>query len=88
MCCDYKILSKIISNRLKSIMPDIISKEQFCCPGRTIVDNNLLLRDVVYYCNENNIQGAVLSLDWSKAFDRVSHSFLYKSMKKWDLVIM
>ena len=46
MCCDYKILSKIISNRLKSILPDIISKEQFCCPGRTLVDNNILLRDV------------------------------------------
>ena len=30
----------------------------------------------------HNIQGAVLSLDWSKAFDRVSHSFLFKSMNK------
>ena len=82
MCCDYKFFSKIVANRLKTILPDVISNEQFCCPGKTIVDNNLLLRDVIYYCNENNIQGAVLSLDWTKAFDRVSHSFLYKSMEK------
>ena len=59
MCCDYKILSKIIANRLKLIIPDVISKEQFCCPGKTIVDNNILIRDVIYYCNENDIQGAV-----------------------------
>ena len=82
MCCDYKILSKIVANRLKSILSDAISEEQFCCPGRTIVDNNILLRDVIYYCNEQNMQGAVLSLDWTKAFDRINHTFLYKSMEK------
>ena len=82
MCCDYKILSKIIANRFKMVIPDVISREQFCCPGRTIVDNNILLRDVIYYCNENNIQGAVLSLDWTKAFDRINHTFLFKSMEK------
>ena len=82
MCCDYKILSKIIANRLKLIIPDVISKEQFCCPGKTIVDNNILIRDVIYYCNENDIQGAVLSLDWTKAFDRINHAFLFKSMEK------
>ena len=82
MCCDYKILSKIIANRLRFIIPDAISEEQFCCPGRTIVDNNILLRDVIYYSNEQNLQGAVLSLDWTKAFDRINHDFLYKSMEK------
>ena len=82
MCCDYKMLSKVIANRLKVILPDVISKEQFCFPGRTIVDNNILLRDIIYYSNENNVQGAVISLDWTKAFDRVDHSFLYKTMEK------
>ena len=40
------------------------------------------MRDILYYCNENNIEGAVLTLDWSKAYDRVDHNFLYESLKK------
>ena len=40
------------------------------------------MRDMLYYCNENNIQGAVLSLDWSKAYDRVDHDFLYAVLRK------
>ena len=34
MCCDYKILSKVISNRFKLLLRNLISKEQFCCPGK------------------------------------------------------
>ena len=82
MTCDYKLLTKVYSNRLKLILPGVISEEQFCCPGKTIVDCNLVMRDMVYYCNENNIQGAVLSLDWSKAYDRVDHNFLYAVLRK------
>ena len=77
MNCDYKIMAKVFANRLKLLVPEIISKEQFCCPGKTIVDCNIIMRDVLYYCNENNIEGAVLTLDWSKAYDRVDHNFLY-----------
>ena len=30
LCTDYKILTKILANRLKQILPDIISQEQNC----------------------------------------------------------
>ena len=82
MTCDYKILTKIFANRLKNILSGIISEEQFCCPRKTIVDHDMIMRDVIYYTNENNVQGAVLSLDWSKAYDRVDHDFLYAAMSK------
>ena len=50
---DYKIIAKLISNRLSLILPKLISKEQFCSiPGRNIIDCNLLIRDMVYYINE------------------------------------
>ena len=32
MNCDYKIMAKVFANRLKLVVPEIISKEQFCCP--------------------------------------------------------
>ena len=40
------------------------------------------MRDVLHFCNENNIQGAVLTLDWSKAYDRVDHNFLFAVLAK------
>ena len=50
LCVDYKILMKIITNRLKHIFPHIIMPEQTCAvPGRTIQENTYALRDVIGY---------------------------------------
>ena len=78
--CDYKIFTKILSNRLKLVIPKIISPEQYCCPDKSIVDCNAIVRDIVYYCSTENMQGAIINLDWSKAFDRVDNDFLRKVM--------
>ena len=80
--CDYKIFTKLIANRLKYLMPNIISPEQFCCPGKSIVDCNTMVRDIVHYCSTEDLPGAVINLDWSKAFDRVDIDFLLKVMLK------
>ena len=39
------------------------------------------LNDVIRYGNSNNIEAAILFLDQEKAFDRVSHEFLLKTLK-------
>ena len=45
------------------------------------------MRDMLYYANDNNIQGAVINVDWRKAFDSIEHDLLFKIMRKWDSVI-
>ena len=37
---------------------------------------------MLYYYGKNNNTGAVINLDWEKAFDRVNWTFLIKIMKK------
>ena len=63
---------------LRKVLPSIIDIDQTCSiPGRSILDNVHLLRNIADFCNERNIECAFLSLDQSKAFDRVDHHFLF-----------
>lgn len=81
---DYKILTKALANRLKHTLPLLIHTDQTACiPGRTINDNLWLIQDAITYANETNIPLALISVDQLKAFDRVSHSFLFKTLQKF-----
>ena len=61
LCNDYKILTKILANRLKTFLPQIISKEQTCSiPNRTIFNNLFLIRDLITL-NKEKIQTSIYS---------------------------
>ena len=81
---DYKILTKALANRLKHTLPFLIHTDQTACiPGRTINDNLRLIQYAITYANEMNIPLALVSVDQLKAFDRVSHTFLFKTLAKF-----
>ena len=81
---DVKILSKVLCNRLKKVIGSIVQKDQTCgIPGRSITDNLHLIRNVVDYVNQKNLRLVLLSLDFKKAFDNVSHEFLFKVLKSF-----
>ena len=94
----YKIASKVLSNRLKVILPDIIALNQSAfVPGRMITDNVLLAYEMTHYMQTKRSGRdffAAVKLDMSKAYDRVEWSFLEKMMLKlgfhedWVDVIM
>ena len=83
LCADYKILTKILANRLKKILPQIISEEQNCfIPHRTIFNNLFLTRDAIRLAKEKNAKFYILRIDQEKAFHKIDHNFLNKTMQK------
>ena len=52
-------------------------------PGRTIFENLALFRDVLDHVNITNETGILVSLDQEKAFDRVDHSFLRRTLERF-----
>ena len=83
LCLDYKILTKILANRPKQVLPNIISEEQNCSvPGRTTFNNLFLIRDAITLNKEKNTSFYILQIDQEKAFSKIDHDFLCKTMDK------
>ena len=78
---DVKIITKTLALRLGKVLPYIISNDQTCIVGRNIASKLHSLSDIVKYANSRNIEAAILFLDQAKAFDRVNHQFLIKTLK-------
>ena len=82
---DYKILAKALSLRLLNFLPKVISEEQTCSiKGRKISFNLSMLRDLCKIAESRDLDASFISLDQMKAFDRVSWSFLYKTLRKMN----
>ena len=77
---DVKIITKVLSERLKFVLPSIIHSTQTAVYGRKIDQNIHLVRDLIDLANKNDETAAFLFMDQEKAFDRVEHSFLFKTM--------
>jgi len=74
---DYKILARVIANRLKPIIREFISPQQYCdIQGTSIFDAVAAIRDVIAYAETSHNPLCVISLDFQAAFDRISHHYL------------
>ena len=66
--CTYKIISKILSNRLKSVLPKIINYSQSTfIKGRRLLDSILVANEVVEEYRLKKKRVAIIKLDYEKA---------------------
>lgn len=76
----YKIFSKVLCNRLKVVLPDLIHPCQSAfLKGRLISDNVMLAAELMHQIHTSRGKRkklAALKIDFSKAFDRVSWNFI------------
>jgi hypothetical protein len=82
---DYKIIAKVLANRIKSILPYLISEDQNgFVMGRLIGQNIRIVKDIMDYCECNSIEGLLVMLDFEKAFDSLNWKFLDYTLKEFN----
>ena len=86
--CDLKIITKAYADRLKKVLPHILSEAQAAyVPGRDISFNNRILQTAKIHARDSGEDFCVISLDAKKAFDSVSHWYLEQALKAYDFPV-
>ena len=83
---EYKLLTRCLANKLSRKISSLVNTDQTCSvPKRSIINHNHFIRDLIAHVENTNETAAILSLDQAKAFDRVSHSWLCKVLRAFNL---
>ena len=81
---DYKILARIIANRLRSTLAYMPHPNQHCgVPDNTIFDTVAKARDATAYAKLTHAPLCILSLDFIIAFNRISDIYLFQMLKSY-----
>ena len=83
----YKVISKVLARRLKSILPEAIEQNQSVfIKGRLLLENVILASELVNgYHKKSNSNRAAVKFDISKAFDMVKWSFITSVLRAMGL---
>jgi hypothetical protein len=81
--CIFKIFTKVVTNRLAKLMNLLTSPNQTAfIKGRFILESVVSAHEVIHAISHDKSKGAVLKLDYKKAFDKVNLDFLDELLAK------
>jgi hypothetical protein len=79
----YKILSKVLANRMKTVFGKIISNSQNAfIGGYQVLDSVLIANEVLDTCMRSAVLGVICKLDLEKAYDHINWNFLLYLLKR------
>ncbi|XP_071718269.1 uncharacterized protein [Rutidosis leptorrhynchoides] len=91
----YKIIAKLLSNRLRQVIPGLVGSEQSAfLKGRYLLDGALIANETLEFISSTKKKGLIFKVDFEKAFDCLNWDFLMEVMHcmgfglKWRMWIL
>lgn len=79
----FKIFTKVLMFRLEHILERIINKSQTAfLKGRNIMEGVMCLHEILHDTKIRKKDGIILKLDFEKAYDKISWSFLMECLRQ------
>lgn len=81
----YKVISKVMSARLKQVLPKLISETQSAFVARRLISDNILIAQEMFHALRTNPscqnKYVAIKTDMSKTYNQVEWSFLQTLME-------
>ncbi|GJV80216.1 putative RNA-directed DNA polymerase, eukaryota, reverse transcriptase zinc-binding domain protein [Tanacetum coccineum] len=75
--CVYKVVTKILANRLALVISDLVSDTQSAfVSGRQILDGPFILDEILNWCKRKKSKALLFKVDFAKAYDSVRWDYL------------
>nr|GEW27846.1 RNA-directed DNA polymerase, eukaryota [Tanacetum cinerariifolium] len=75
--CVYKAVTKILANRLATVITDLVSDTQSAfVSNRQILDGPFILNELIAWCKRKKKQAMIFKVDFVKAYDSVRWDYL------------
>lgn len=78
----FKVFTKVMANRVALVAQKVVRPSQSAfLPGRNIMEGIVILHETLHEMHRKRMSGAVLKLDFKKAYDKVDWKFLQQALR-------
>ena len=85
---DYKLFTKALSTRVQMVAPKLLHPDQAgFMKDRSIQDQVRLLDIILPYAEKIALDGAIVALDQEKAYDKIDHAYMWKTLENANIPI-
>jgi hypothetical protein len=78
----FKIFTKVLTDRIYLVAQKVIRPSQTAfLPGRYIMEGVVIFHETLHEMHRKKLDGAILKLDFEKAYDKVKWSFLQQTLR-------
>ena len=83
---DYKLLTKVLAIQLMDHIQSLVHENQAgFIPRRSIFNQIRLAQSIITYAEISTTNGAIVALDQEKAYDKIQHDYLWKTLETFQL---